>query len=97
MIDSYEITIYAVKSTRKNAKFIHKSFRVWNMDGAKKNFTYDDIADLRDWIRNNPYNCYQLIVYHNNVPMVTWGATVRSAYQIEKQVIEFMDLINKGG
>jgi hypothetical protein len=97
MIDTYEITVYAVKSKRKNAKFIWKSFRIWDMEGAKKKFTDDNIADMRDWIKNSPYDLYQLVVYHNSVALTTWAVDYKSQYQIEKQVIEFMNLINKGG
>ena len=97
MIDTYEITVYAVKSKRKNAKFIWKSFIVWDMERAKKKFTDDNIADLRDWIKHSPYDLYQLVVYPNGVALVTWAEHQKSEYQIEKQVIEFMNLINKGG
>jgi hypothetical protein len=97
MIDTYEITVYALKSTRKNAKFIYKSFRVWNMEGAKKKFTDDNIADLKQWIKLSPYNLYNLVVYHNNVALVTWAEHYKSEYQIERQVIDFMNLINNGG
>lgn len=97
MIDTYEITVYGVKSTRKNAKFNYKSFRVWDTEGAKSEFNYSDVAELNQWVDNNPYEMFNVVVYHNGLCMHSWAKSLMSEYQVKRMVKEWFKLINKGG
>ena len=51
---NYSITIYASKSTRKNAKTIYKTFSIWtDSENGKKQFT--DIMDFPEVTQFNEF------------------------------------------
>ena len=95
---TYEVTIYASKSTRKNAKTIYKSFRIWpDSKNGKKQFTgIMDFPEVAQWITNVKanYPIFHVVAYMDNVNIVSWEQNPLSDYQAKEKTIAIMNLFN---
>lgn len=95
---TYEITIYASKSTRKNAKTIYKFFRIWpDSKNGKKQFTeLMDFSEVVQWIANVKINypVFHIVAYMDNINIVSWEQYPMSDHQAKTKAIAIMNLFN---
>ena len=95
---TYEVTIYASKSTRKNAKTIYKSFRIWpDSKNGKKQFTDTmDSPEVVQWIANikKEYPVFHVVAYMDNINICSWEAAYLSDHQAKEKTITIMNLFN---
>ena len=95
---NYEVTIYASKSTRKNAKTVYKSFSIWpDTKGCKEQFTDAmDFPEVVQWIANvkKEYPVFHVVAYMDRVNICSWEAAYLSDYQAKEKTIAIMNLFN---
>lgn len=95
---NYNVTIYASKSTRKNAKTIYKTFSIWpNSKNGKKQFTdIMDFPEVTQWIANakTNYPVFHVVAYMDNIPISSWEEFSLSNYQAKEKAIAIMNLFN---
>lgn len=96
-MDIGQITIYNVKSNRKNSKCSFKSYNVYQnyYKEYKRYFNDYDIMDLKQWINLQEYNYYRLVVYYNTENLHNWKTHIfTSKGTLIKRVSLFMNMIN---
>ena len=96
---SYTISIYALKSLRKNAKCKVKNFNVWDGKNAKHLYTeLMDFPEVTEWVKNieekTGYKHFRVIAYAGNICLRDFGYADLSSWQAEKIALEFMYMIN---
>jgi hypothetical protein len=91
-----ELTVYAIKSNRKNTKCKHISFRIFGGDPKLKNQFKYDLVEMSQWINVQEYTKYKLVVYSNNINLHNWNTRTFYSKEHLLQVAEtFMELFNK--
>ena len=82
-VSDCRITLYAIKSTRSNAKSTCNSWAIYSgHHNLKSQFTQDmDYADMKDWLQIQPYTMYKLVVYKDNINLHNCNA--KTFYSIE--------------
>lgn len=95
---NYNVTIYASKSTRKNAKTVYKTFSIWpDSENGKKQFTDTmDFPEVTQWIASvkTNYPIFHVVAYMDNVNICSWEAAYLSDYQAKEKTIAIMGLFN---
>ena len=95
---NYNVTIYASKSTRKNAKTIYKTFSIWpDSKNGKKQFTdMMDFPEVTQWIANvkASYPIFHIVAYMDSVNICSWETAYLSDYQAKEKAIAIMGLFN---
>lgn len=95
---NYNVTIYASKSTRKNAKTVYKTFSIWpDSKNGKKQFTdIMDFPEVTQWIAivKKDYPVFHIVAYMDNVNICSWEAAYLSDYQAKEKTIAIMNLFN---
>jgi len=91
------ITIYGVKSNRKNTKCNDKHFQTFHGTGKneKKEFTEDNKRELIDFVVNNEYDFFRITVYNRMLTLSIWDAYLLGKEDAIKKVIEYMDMLNR--
>ena len=91
------ITVYAVKSNRKNTKCNDKHFQTFHGTGKneKKEFTEDNKRDLIDFVINNEYDFFRITVYNGGLSLSIWDAYLLGKEDIIEKVIQYMDMLNR--
>jgi hypothetical protein len=97
---SNDITIYAMKNTRKNSKNVYKTYRMFygeKSDGLKQTFTNNDFVDIQEWVLKvrEAYPIFQFCVYVDNVCLHSFIQGYMSDYQALRGIQLFMKLLNK--
>lgn len=92
---NYNVTIYASKSNRKNAKTVCKTFSVWPFDNGYKQL-FDNHFEVKQWIDRMKidYPVFHVVAYMDNVCISNWEQSYLSAYQAETKTIAIMNLFN---
>ena len=93
------ITVYALKSTRKNAKCKSKTFRMYtggDIGRAKAFYSVIDVYHLMQFIDQHKleYPVFQYTVYVDNVCLHAFLQSPLSSYQATTQIERFMELLN---
>lgn len=95
---NYNVTIYASKSTRKNAKTVCKTFFIWPDSKTGKNQFTDtmDFPEVTQWIANvkADYPVFHITAYMNKINIVSWEQNPMSDYQAKEKAIAIMNLFN---
>lgn len=95
---NYNVTIYASKSTRKNAKTVYKTFQIWpDSKNGKKQFTDTmDFPEVAQWIAivKKDFPVFHVVAYMDNVNIVSWEQHAMSDYQAKTKAIAIMNLFN---
>jgi len=92
------ITIYGVKSDRKNAicnEWHTQTFHHVDHKHDKIEMTEDNKRDLIDFVVNNKYDLFRVTVYHNNLFLSNWDTNLLNKELIIKKSIEYMNMLNK--
>ena len=95
---NYNVTIYASKSIRKNAKTVYKTFSIWpDSKNGKKQFTDTmDFSEVIQWIANvkTNYPIFHITAYMDNVNIVSWEQFAMSDHQAKVKTLAIMNLFN---